>query len=202
MTLQRRTRKVPRRSASPVPSSSGVASRSVDAVVRRPRRQPRRRWHAVALHQTQNQHDRRQRHQPDRLYVATRQRRHLERRRRRASLQVDRRTCRPGRSTARAPRARLCHRRRSDLVPARHHASRSVGFVAGQPGLGPCEHGGARPPERGDLLRRTGGRSGLCGSAGCVNGTGRFTSGTTLCGYPDDKWGWAVLAAPRSSLTC
>ncbi len=69
-------------------------------VVRRPRRQPGRQRHAVALHRTGRQHDRRRRHQPDRLYVAARQRHHLERRRRRSACRLDRQSCRVLLSTA------------------------------------------------------------------------------------------------------
>ena len=61
-----------------------------DGVVHRPRRQPRRFRHALAAPDAEPEHDRRQRHQPDRLYLAAGQRHHLERRCRRASREVDR----------------------------------------------------------------------------------------------------------------
>ena len=54
---------------------------------------------------------------------------------------------------------------------ARHLASRSVGLVADQPGLGSCEHRCARPQERRHLLQLTRGRAGLCGSPDLRNGT-------------------------------
>ena len=47
-----------------------------DGVVHRPRRQPRRLRHALAAPDAEPEHDRRQRHQPDRLHVAARQRHH------------------------------------------------------------------------------------------------------------------------------
>ena len=71
---------------------------------------------------------------------------------------------------------------------ARQLASRSVGFVAGQPGLGPCQRGGDRPQECGDLLHQA-----------RLPAPARST-GTTLCGYPDDKWGWAVISGAEIKL--
>ena len=45
------------------------------------------------------------------------------------------------------------------------------------------------------------GAPGYVPAAGCVNGSAPlFSSGTTQCGYPDDKWGWAVLAGAEIKL--
>jgi hypothetical protein len=45
------------------------------------------------------------------------------------------------------------------------------------------------------------GAPGYVAPAGCVNGTAPgFTSGTTACNHPDDKWGWAILAGAEIKL--
>ena len=116
-----------------------------DGVVHRPRRQHRRLRHALAAPDAEPERHRRQRHQPDRLHLAAGQRRHPERRRRRASREVDRE---PVEQCAAPSR----DRRRSDVVPCRQQPSQSLGFVARQPGLGPCQRRGGRQPQRGDLL--------------------------------------------------
>ena len=151
-------------------------------VVHRPRRQPRRRRHALALHRTQY----------DSTTGATgiNQIAYTWQLGNGITLNVgadERRVA--SRSPTLAVDRLHCGRHRSDQLPSRHLASRSVGFVAGQPGLGPRQRGRDRPPQ----CRRPTTRS-TRGGCPCAQ------TGTTQCGYPDDKWGWAVLAGAEIKL--
>ena len=111
-------------------------------LVHRPGRRPRRRRHAVAALGPPQLLDQLQRHQPDRLHVAARQRHHLQHRRRRRPRQVDRQPDGDGHD----------HRQRSDQLRSRPVASRSVGGVAGQSSLGQCQPGLRWPQECGPVL--------------------------------------------------
>ncbi len=75
------------------------------------------------------------------------------------------------------------------IGPQRQPASQSVGVVARQPGLGPCERRGHRQPQRSDLLH---------GSvpARCAGGNTATTSAAT----PGDAWGWAVISGTEIKL--
>ena len=99
-------------------------------------------------------HHRRQRHQPDRLHVAARQRHHPERRCRRRRVKSIANLTRDGGHASAA---------RSDQLRARQQSHPDpVGFVARQPGLGPRQRGGDRQPERGHLLHRRAAACGVC----------------------------------------
>ena len=80
-------------------------------------------------------------------------------------------------------------RHRSDQFRAWPVASRSVGVVARQPGLGPRQRGGGRSQECRHLLHARAAASALC-----------TQTGTTLCGYPSDQWGWAVVSGTEIKL--
>ena len=65
---------------------------------------------------------------------------------------------------------------RADVGPQRQPASQSVGVIARQPGLGPCERRGHRQPQRSDLLHgslRAGTNSPRCAAIRTMRGAGR-----------------------------
>ena len=68
---------------------------------------------------------------------------------------------------------------RADLGSRRQQPPQSVGVVARQPGLGPCERRGHRQPQRSDLLHGSVRRPLRCGG----------NTATTFCGYPGDDVG-------------
>ena len=126
------------------------------------------------------QHDRRRRHQPDRLHVAARQRHHLERRCRRASRDGRSPTCRSDNGRRSAPiRPRSAH--------GSSHPDPWVSLRVSQ------AWGRASIAVIGQQERR---RPTTRYTAPRLRGCARRAD-TTLCGYPGDEWGWAVLGRRR-----
>ncbi len=79
---------------------------------------------------------------------------------------------------------------RAGLGSCRQQPPQSLGVVARQPGLGPCERRGHRQPQRSGLLHGSV-RWHLCAGG---------NTATTYCGTPGDDWGWAVISGTEIKL--